>query len=284
MKYLIMGVNGMAGHIIAQYLSEQGHEVFGFARSNSKICKTYIGDVTDKGTLEQAINAEEYDYVINAIGVLNKFVDQNLSDGIYINSVLPHLLVKYLQKKRTKLIHISTDCVFEGTKGQYTENDVPDATSYYGRSKTLGEVMDGKNLTIRTSIIGPELKSNGIGLFHWFMSQSNEVYGYERVMWSGVTTLQLAKIIACDAKTPRAGLYHLVNNQFISKYELLTLFNNYCRSHQIKIKGNTDLVSDKTLLHTQGDMVFEVPGYEEMVIEMAQWIKNHSKLYGQYLH
>lgn len=282
MNYLILGVNGMAGHMIAKYLIEQGQDVSGFARSESYLCKTYIGDVMDQESLLEALYARQYDYVVNAVGVLNQFVDKNLPEGIYINSVLPHFLAKQLDGKKTKLIHISTDCVFEGIKGRYTEDDQPDATSYYGRSKALGEVVDNKNLTIRTSIVGPELKNNGIGLFHWFMSQEGPVNGYERVMWSGVTTLQLAKAIFQDATTPQVGLYHLVNNEFISKHQLLLLFNRYCRKHPVEICGTTTVVSDKTLLHTKGDAVFAVPGYEEMIKEMADWIKDHSELYQQY--
>ena len=181
MKYIILGINGMAGHMIAKYLIEQNHFVIGFARNKSPFCDTIIGDAREKKDIESALNAEKFDYVINCIGILNQSVEKNMSDGIYLNSVLPHMIVEQLENTSTKLIHISTDCVFKGTKGQYTEEDIPDAQSYYGRSKALGEPYDQKNLTIRTSIIGPELKRNGIGLFHWFMSQEKEVYGYEKV-------------------------------------------------------------------------------------------------------
>jgi len=282
MNYLILGINGMAGHIIAQYLIEQGHNVKGFAREHSPVCDTIIGDARKEQEVIHALQSDAYDYVINCIGVLNRFVDANLSDGIYINSVLPHLVAKQLEGTSTKLIHVSTDCVFEGTKGKYTEDDAPDATSYYGRSKALGEVIDEKNLTIRTSIVGPELKQNGIGLFHWFMSQQDEIYGYQKVMWSGVTTLQLAKAIEQDSKTPQTGLYHLVNNQDISKHDLLVLFNQYCRTRRIEIGVNDTLESDKTLRNTRDEQPFTVPSYEEMVQEMADWIHAHSNFYKQY--
>lgn len=282
MNYLILGINGMAGHIIAQYLIEQGYNVKGFAREHSPVCDTIIGDARKEEDVIHALQSDAYDYVINCIGVLNRFVDANLSDGIYLNSVLPHFVAKQLVGTSTKLIHISTDCVFEGTKGKYTEDDIPDATSYYGRSKALGEVIDEKNLTIRTSIVGPELKQNGIGLFHWFMLQQDEVYGYQKVMWSGVTTLQLAKAIEQDSKTPQTGLYHLVNNQDISKHDLLVLFNQYCRTQRIEIGVNDTLESDKTLRNTRDDQPFTVPSYEEMVQEMGDWINAHSDFYKQY--
>lgn len=282
MKYLILGINGMAGHILAQYLIEQGHTVQGFAREHSPVCNTIIGDARNEQDIMAALKSDTYDYVINCIGVLNKFVDANLADGIYLNSVLPHFIAKQLKGTNTKLIHISTDCVFEGTKGKYTEDDIPDATSYYGRSKALGEVIDEKNLTIRTSIIGPELKSNGIGLFHWFMSQQDKVYGYEKVVWSGVTTLQLAKAIEQDIITPQTGLYHLVNNEDISKHDLLVLFNQYCREEPIEIGKNNTLVNDKTLRNTRAYQPFTVPSYEVMVQEMSEWMQSHPELYKQY--
>lgn len=280
--FLILGVNGMAGHVIAQYLLEQGHTVYGFARQESSVCETMIGDATNKEDVRQALQAHPYDYVVNAIGVLNRFVDEHPADGIYLNSVLPHFLAEELADTKTKLIHISTDCVFEGTKGRYTEADRPDASSYYGRSKALGEVCDSKNLTIRTSIIGPELKENGIGLFHWFMMQKAAVFGYQKVIWSGVTTLQLARVIAQECENPQTGLYHLVNNEFISKYNLLKLFDRYCRQNPIQIREERATVSDKTLINTRSEQPFMVPDYDAMVREMGDWIRNHPDLYQQY--
>lgn len=282
MNYLILGVNGMAGHMVAQYLIEQGHTVKGFAREHSPICDTITGDARNEKDIVHALHADTYDYVINCIGVLNRFVDANLADGIYLNSVLPHFVAKQLEGTNTKLIHISTDCVFEGTKGKYIEEDIPDATSYYGRSKALGEVVDEKNLTIRTSIVGPELKQNGIGLFHWFMSQQDEVYGYQKVMWSGVTTLQLAKAIVQDIETPQTGRYHLVNNQDISKHDLLVLFNQYCRKKRIEIGINDTLENDKTLRNTREFQPFTVPSYEVMIQEMGEWMELHPDIYEQY--
>lgn len=283
MKYLILGCNGMAGHMIAKYLIECGHDVTGIARQDSQICKTTIGDVTDKGFLSEALGKESYDIAVNCIGVLNKAVDARPAQGIYINSVLPHLIAELLSEKKTKLIHISTDCVFSGKKGNYTEEDTPDAESLYGRSKAIGEVIDDRNLTIRTSIIGPELKENGIGLFHWFMKQEGEVSGYSKVVWSGVTTLQLAKVIEQLAGNNLTGLYHLVNNESINKYELLGLFNKYCRKGKIRILEKNDIIIDKSLKNSRKDYMIKVPSYEVMIQEMAQWIKQAGALYEQYL-
>lgn len=281
MNYLVLGVNGMAGHMIAGYLQEQGQSVLGLGRRESPICPTYIGNVCDQAVLPRVLEADDFDYVINCIGKLNQAVDQNLPEGIYLNSILPHLLAGLLRGKRAKLIHLSTDCVFQGTKGAYVERDRPDAETYYGRSKALGEVIDDKNLTIRTSIVGPELKSDGVGLFHWFMSQQGDVPGFSHVIWSGVTTLQLAKAVLRDAGEPRTGICHLVNNKTISKYELLALFGRYCRGGQTPRICQTSVPRcDKSLRTT--DASISLPDYGDMVAEMAEWIRGHPGLYRQY--
>jgi dTDP-4-dehydrorhamnose reductase len=142
--------------------------------------------------------------------------------------------------------------------------------------------VDDRNLTIRTSIVGPELKTDGIGLFHWFMSQRNEVEGYEKVIWSGVTTLQLAKAIGEDARNPQTGLYHLVNNEVISKYDLLCLFNQYCRQNKVTVQSNTSVSSDKSLVDTRMANAWTVPSYEQMIRDMAEWMRKHPQLYRQY--
>lgn len=282
MKWLILGACGMAGHLIAKYLSEQKETVTGFARQKSSVCDTIIGDAFNNYLLENLIKTGNFDIAVNCIGVLNKAVDANLANGIYLNSYLPHKLAIYCQKYNTKLIHISTDCVFSGKRGHYTENEVPDETSYYGRTKALGEVIYNNHLTIRTSIIGPELKENGIGLFHWFMNQNEKVDGYTKVLWSGVTTLELAKAVFFGAKNNLSGLWHLSNNESIAKYDLLRLFNKYFKADKLKIEPCDVPISDKSIIFTRKDFAYNTPNYEEMIADMAMWIKNHKELYKQY--
>lgn len=282
MKVLVFGANGMAGHMIATYLCEKGYDVTGFAKQDLGICKYIIGDALDKNAVKEVLEKEEYDVVINAIGVLNKAVDANLADGIYLNSVFPHYLVNCLQDKKTKVIHISSDCVFSGTRGAYEETMQPDADSYYGKTKALGEINDHKNLTMRTSIVGPEIKSDGIGLFHWFMSQTGIVNGFTEVIWSGVTTLELAKAIEAAIHQNVTGLYHLVNNQTINKHDLLVLFNKFINDSKTVIHENGSFSSDKSLVNSRNDFNYQVPSYEQMIQEMGTWMKNHMSIYEQY--
>lgn len=274
----------MAGHMVAQYLMEQGEDVTGFARQKSSLWPTYMGDARNFNDLKKVILQNSYDYIVNCIGILNRCIDEKVTDGILLNSVLPHYLADLVEKQEAKLIHISTDCVFKGSKGGYCENDFPDDTTLYGMTKALGEVIDEKNLTLRTSIVGPELKENGTGLFHWFMNQKDYVYGYQRTIWTGVTTLQLAKVIAEDKYKRQTGLYHLVNNQVISKYKLLCLFNKYCRKVPIRIIDDTNYICDKSLRNTLKEPVFQIPSYKQMIMEMADWIEKHPEIYPLYLN
>lgn len=283
MKIIIFGANGMAGHMAALYLQEQGHEVTGFVKKKNEMFPCIEGNVLDTGLVRRILQDSDYDFVINCIGILNKAVDAKLAEGIYINSVLPHLLEECVEDRKTRVIHISSDCVFSGNAGHYQENSHPDAESYYGRTKALGELNGGgKNLTLRTSIVGPELKNDGIGLFHWFMNQTGFVNGFTEVIWSGVTTLELAKAIDSAMEQKLTGLYHLVNNKDISKYELLCLFNQYMNDNKTVIHQNGSFVNDKTLIDTRLELHHTIPSYEEMIAELAEWMRNHSEIYKQY--
>ena len=283
MKYLILGSRGMAGHMIAQYLKEHRHEVVGFAREQSPICETVLGNALSKDELERAILSCHPNVVVNCIGVLNKAVDDNLMNGIFLNSYLPHFAADCCERINAKFIHISTDCVFSGKAAGYVESDIPDEHSYYGRTKLLGEIVSGRHLSFRTSIIGPELKENGVGLFNWFMHEEGSVNGFAHAMWSGVTTLEMGRAIEAAVEQNLSGLYFLSNNEMISKYDLLCLFNEYCRDERVSIKRVDLPIVNKTLICTRTDFNYKVPTYRKMVEDMSEWIKKHAGLYKQYL-
>ena len=133
MKTLILGCNGMAGHMISVYLFEQGYEVEGFAREKSRFVKTIIGDARDTTFLKDTIERGEYRAVVNCIGLLSKFAENDHEAAVYLNSYLPQYLAKITDKTDAIVIHISTDCVFSGSRGGYTENDFPDGELFYDR-------------------------------------------------------------------------------------------------------------------------------------------------------
>lgn len=281
-RFLVLGATGMAGHTISLYLQERGHDVIAFSRKPFPYCKKLNGDVMDKSFLISMLYKGDFDIVINCIGVLNQVCDREPSRAVYLNSYLPHLIADTLKNTKTKLIHMSTDCVFSGKLGAYNENSTRDGETFYDRTKALGEVEDDKNLTFRNSIIGPDIKENGIGLFNWFMKQNGTINGYTKAIWTGVTTLTLAKAMERAAIDNLTGIYNLVNNKNISKFDLLMLFNKYMRNEIVSILPSNKVNLNKSLVNNREDFSFEVPSYEQMVIEMKEWIYNHRDLYPHY--
>ena len=280
MKILVLGAGGMAGHMIALRLQAAGYDVTGLARRELVYFPSLVMDIRDTVPLQQEIT--KYDVIINAIGILPASIHTHLAHSVWINTYLPHFLAEITKQTPTKVIHMSTDCVFSGKEqGNYTENSLCTETNYYGRTKALGELIDDKNLTFRTSIIGPDINPHGTGLFHWFMQQELPVKGFQKVIWTGVTTLELADAMDAAIQQKLTGLYHLVNNQTINKYDLLHLFNQH-KKNAISIETDTTFVSDKSLVTTRTDFSFQVKSYQVMINDMKNWIIRHQSLYPLY--
>lgn len=282
LEFLVLGSTGMAGHMISLYLQEQGHEVTTFSRNAFPYCKNINGDIMDHTLLKSILLQNNYDVVINCIGILNAACDQNPSEAVYINSYLPYAIADLLKNTSTKFIQMSTDCVFSGKSAPYFENSLHDGETFYDRTKALGEVNTLETLTFRNSIIGPDMKKDGIGLFNWFMKQSNTIHGYTKAIWTGVTTLTLAKAMEKAATEEITGIYNLVNNTSISKFDLLKLFNQHFKANSMNILPSDTVNLDKTLLNNRHDFEFTVPSYVQMIIEMKEWIHTHKNLYPHY--
>jgi dTDP-4-dehydrorhamnose reductase len=282
MKFLVLGASGMAGHTIAIYLQEQGHDVLGFVRRKVSFVPCVTGDAMNTDSLRTLIQSGNFDAVINCIGILNQAAEEQKARAVFLNSYFPHFLAEVTSNISMQIIHMSTDCVFSGNAGNYTETSLRDGETFYDRSKALGELEDGKNLTLRNSIVGPDIDASGIGLLNWFMKQAGEINGFTGAMWTGMTTLQLAKIMESAAKQHIHGLYNMVPDHNISKYELLRLFNRYIRSDAIRINAFDGVSADKTLIRTRFDFLDTVPDYEMMVREMAGWMRAHAQLYPHY--
>ena len=278
----MLGATGMAGHVISIYLSEQGHEVTTFSRKKFLYCENIIGDAFNLDLLSDIIFTGGFDVVINCIGILNRNAEKNKDKAVFLNSYLPHYLSSLTRKIDTRIFHMSTDCVFSGKTGGYKEHSLRDGEVFYDRSKALGEIENQKDLTFRNSIIGPDMNMNGIGLFNWFMKQETTIKGYNRAIWTGVTTITLARTMEKATVEKLSGLYNLVNNDVISKYNMLNLFNKFFKQGRINIELCNDVVIDKSLVNTRVDFDFVVPSYEEMIIEMKKWIMDHKELYPHY--
>ena len=283
MKILVLGCNGMAGHLVSLYFKEHGHEVVGFARSSSKLLDaTIVGDAVDMGLIKNTIKGGNYDAIINCIGILNQFAERDKATAVLLNGFLPHFLVEITKNMKTRVIHMSTDCVFAGNDGPYYEDTLPNGTTFYDRSKAIGEFNNGKDLTFRNSIVGPDMKETGIGLFNWFMQQNGSINGFTGAIWTGVTTLTLAKAMERALVEKLTGLYNLVNNESISKFDLCSLFNKYFRAGEIEIKPDAKLQLDKTLYHRRDEFSYVVPSYDQQIKEMRGWVEAHKELYPHY--
>lgn len=278
-KILIFGATGMAGHMVYYYLRNTGkYEITNVVYRTKLTEDSIVVDVTDKEAVSKVIDDAQPDLIVNCIGVLIKGSKEHPDNAILINAYLPHLLKKLSDKVGAKLIHISTDCVFSGKKGNYTETDFCDADDTYGRSKALGEVINKKDLTIRTSIIGPELKQNGEGLFHWFMQQSGTVNGFQTAIWGGVTTLELAKAIDVAIEQEITGLVQLSNGEGISKYDLLKLFQEIWNRKQVNIIPFDGNGVNKSIAKSDR-FDYDVPTYEKMLQEQRFWMEQNENLY-----
>lgn len=282
-KIAVIGCKGMAGHVVKTYLESIGnYHVWGIARDVKPENNLINLDITNIKELEDILNKEVFDVVINCIGVLNKSAENNSELAIWFNSYFPQLLASFGKKYDFKLIHISTDCVFSGIKGDYNEDSFKDGEGFYAKSKSLGEIINNKDLTFRTSIIGPELNQNGIGLFNWFMKQENEISGFSNAYWTGVTTIELAEGINQSIKQDLKGLYHFVNERKISKYDLINIFNQHFRDNKIKVIEDNNYKIDKSLICTRNDFNYNVSSYSDMIFKMKQWMLIHNENYNHY--
>jgi len=232
MKVIIFGSNGMLGTYMYKYICKY-HDVIGITRDIYNVEKDSFEDLTN---ICEKYNIDKNTIIINCIGLLpHRFNSHSMKDQsfngetnksfILINSIFPHNLEKVYMLYHCKVIHITSDCVFKGDKGQYDENDTPDLNNIYGITKTLGECE--RICTIRSSIIGEEL-ANKKSLLEWVLSQKNKnINGYSNYIWNGVTCLELAKVInnIISTKNYWKGVRHLYSPDIVSKYDLCCMIN-----------------------------------------------------------
>jgi len=281
-KVMILGTTGMAGHVAGASLAKRPElQVIKVARTASDK-ETIVLDAKDTIKLEQIISATAPDIIINCMGVLIKGSEKEPRKAIEINSLLPHVLVDICDRHGGRLVHLSTDCVFSGKNGPYKATDVRDGDSVYDRSKALGEVVNERDLTIRTSIVGPELKPDGTGLFHWFMNQRGSVKGYSNAFWSGVMTTQLADLFedVCLGRERAKGLVQYSVPGGISKYDLLCLFRSEF-GLGVEIERFENERVDKRLVPTEG-LTRGPADYVTQVRRMKAWMEEHKDWYGHY--
>jgi len=272
MKVLILGAAGMAGHVVDRFLLGRGYNVVTHARNSLFIDAAYTEDLYENPkALEAIISRELPEVIINCAGVLVEASKNSPHIAAYINAYLPHLLVHMGSIHGFKIVHISTDCVFSGRDGSYHESSTKDEITPYGLSKSLGEIINSRDCTIRTSIVGPELKPHGSGLLAWFLRQTGTIQGYLNAYWNGITTLELAKFIEKVITENIAGITNLSASQTVSKFELLQIFKK-TYNHDIQINPHElKKPINKSLIMTRADVGYEQQQIPAMLTEMRNW-------------
>jgi dTDP-4-dehydrorhamnose reductase len=280
MRILIFGGDGMMGHQLLKHLGHRylvrvtlrqslsAYSEFGlFDKENSY---TEI-DVRSADRVRQVLAEFEPQAVVNAVGIVKqRSAAKESIPSLEINALFPHQLALLCKEIDARLVHMSTDCVFSGKKGNYQESDLSDAEDLYGRTKYLGEVNDSRSLTLRTSIIGRELTRKK-SLLEWFLAQSGRVNGFKHAIFSGFTTLELSRIIEkmLVDHSEKAGLYH-VSSDPISKYDLLMLIKE-------KMGLATEIIPDETVQVNRSldstkfrkEFSYTPPTWKEMVEELC---------------
>lgn len=277
---LVVGATGMLGHALVRGLAEARRVVWGTVRGIASppppglggVAPRIIGgvDTGDFSTIERAFDQASPRVVINSIGIVKQ--SPEASDAIRcieVNALLPHRLARLCRSGGARLIHLSTDCVFSGRRGQYREGDIPDPEDVYGRSKLLGEVEGPGVLTLRTSIIGHETETCR-GLLEWLLSQRGEVQGFARAVYSGFPTCEVVRIISKHVlnNPTLEGLYH-VSSAPISKYDLLGLIARVYRL-EVVIRRNDAIVCDRSLVSERFRTAtsYVAPSWPELVTRM----------------
>ena len=287
MKILILGGDGMLGHELLQNLSNS-YNVYVTLRGNEEDYKkifqfdssyTYYSISVDKIlSIQNIISNIKPHVVINCIGVVKQsVVAENAIESIKINSLFPHQLLTICKQYKSRLIHISTDCVFSGNKGSYIETDIPDPIDIYGKSKLLGEVIDESSITLRTSIIGLEL-SRKQGLIEWFLAQRGTIYGYKNAIFSGLTTSELSSVIknVLSEYTDLYGLWH-VSSMPISKLDLLNKLSIILKRGDVEILVDDQYKCDRSLNCSKfiSKTGYKTPSWDEMLNNLSSQIKMH---------
>lgn len=284
MRILILGGNGMIGHKMYQVLSQKYNDTWVTLRTDLNLLsyKDWFNkdkvidnfEINDSEKLKKILDQIDPTIIINAVGVtIRRGVNNCISNSLFLNSVLPHLLNEWVENKSNKrLIHFSTDCVFSGKSGRYTENSITDANDIYGKSKALGEAVGKHTLILRGSMIGREL-DNHTELLEWFLTQNkNTVKGFSNVIYSGITTIRMAeyvKNIISDFPSLN-GIYN-VSSHPISKYDLLLLFKKTFNL-DVQILKENDYYSSKDLISSKfyTETKISIPSWESLVIQLNE--------------
>jgi dTDP-4-dehydrorhamnose reductase len=281
LRVLILGGDGMLGHRLFEHLREN-HEVRVTLRRELVAYEhyglfgpkyTYAGvEAGDVNRLLEVVADFRPGAVVNAIGIVKQCpAAEEVIPSLEINALLPHRLALLCRAAGTRLVHMSTDCVFSGRRGNYTEKDPSDAEDLYGRTKFLGEVQDPGCVTLRTSIIGLEL-SRKSGLIEWFLEQRGEIRGFTRAIYTGLTTAEMSRVIErVLVEYPNLSGVWQVASEPISKHDLLVKFSEVLGRQDVRVKPDDSVRVDRSLSGVAFEEAtgYHAPGWDEMLTELG---------------
>jgi dTDP-4-dehydrorhamnose reductase len=290
---MVLGSTGMLGHIVTAVLNQNSIEVVEANRAGrpTSKCSTAVKfDLEKEPDLNLFFEKNNTDYVVNCIGLIRQLIDDKSQESVRratnVNTEFPINLARYSNLYNFKVLQIGTDCIFSGDTGNYSELDVHSPVDVYGRTKSLGELASPNLLTLRCSIVGPQIHSKS-SLLSWFLSQPRNaiIDGFGNHIWNGLTTLHFARILSgiVSSNSFVSGTYHLVPQGNLSKYSLLTEFGKNFERQDMRIqKVNASVPINRTLSTLHQDFNIKlwrlagysiVPTIEQMVSELAEWMK-----------
>ena len=284
MRILILGGTGMLGHKLWEYFSGRFPDTFTTIRQSLNSCEA--GGLFNSSRVIDSVDASDFleltgvikcvrpDFILNCIGVTKRREEASEAiHAIILNALLPHKLVEWGKNNSAKVINFSTDCVFDGEQGNYTEENSTNATDLYGKTKALGEIQGNNALTLRSSFIGTELGA-GTELLEWFLSQTETVHGFKNAIYSGFTTLELSRIIeGIVVHHPGANGVYNISSDPISKFDLLMLIRN-------EMHLNVDVIPDETFQCNRSldstkfrkEFNYTPPTWKAMIAELSKSI------------
>lgn len=286
MRILILGGTGMLGHTLWQYFSSRFPDTYTTIRQSRTVYekhRLFAGDkvidsvdVVDFPMLTGIMKCVKPDFILNCIGVTKRRKEAEMAiHAIALNALLPHKLLEWGQNNYAKVVNFSTDCVFDGEQGNYTEESPTNATDLYGKTKALGEIRGAYALTLRSSFIGTELH-DGTELLEWFMSQTGRVKGFKNAIYSGLTTIELSRVLeTIMMHHPNATGVYNVSSDTISKFDLLLLIKE-------KMNLGVEIVPDETVKCNRSldstkfrkEFNYTPPTWEVMVDELTKNIRS----------
>ena len=284
---MILGADGMIGHKISMTLQNTSHKLILNSRNSCKVLKKIIPKASFfnydflKHDILNLLEKVKPELVINCVGLTIRRGADKLNDAIKLNQELPHLIDRYCSSNVCKQVHFSTDCVFSGSKGNYSELDLPDATDNYGITKTGGEVLSQNTLTIRSSMIGREI-FNKTELLEWILRKQNQtIDGFSRVIYSGVTTIYMASLVTKIISRNQflTGLYN-ISSPPVSKFELLNKLNDKFELGLVIKENNLTKLNkslNSNLFFTK--LKYKKPDWDDMIEELFIDSKKFSELY-----